>query len=160
MAEKCWLYLAIAMKKGYHAGSLFYIGILQAILLPYANKDLDNLFTVVAFAAAIRQQAIALGPQCFILNGLSMNRGQTFFIQGLDNLSRDAGNKRVGWNNGTFGNNSSGSHNGALTDNSTIQNGGVHANQAVVLNSAGVEQSAVTNSYIITYDAGIIVSNV
>ena len=86
------------MKKGYHAGSLFYIGILQAILLPYANKDLDNLFTVVAFAAAIGQQAVALGPQSFIFNSLGVNGSQALFVQGF----ADRGNNFGAFNKNLF----------------------------------------------------------
>ena len=93
---------------------------------------------MVAFAATVGQQAIALGPQSFILNCLGMDRSEALFIQGFDDLGWNACYKAIGGNNGALGNNSTGSNDGALADNCTIQNGGMHADEAVILNRAGM----------------------
>ena len=43
---------------------------------------------------------------------------------------------------------------------STVKHGGMHTDEAVVLNSAGMQQSAVAYGYIIANDAGVFVGNV
>ena len=47
-----------------------------------------------------------------------------------------------------------------MADYSAVKHGGMHTDEAVVLNSAGMQQSAVAYGYIIAYDAGVFVGNV
>lgn len=115
---------------------------------------------MVAFAVIIRQQAVAFGPQCFVFQCLSMDSSNAFFVQSFDNLGRNACNQGIRRNNGAFGYNGAGSNNGAVTDYSTVKHGGMHTDEAVVLNSAGMQQSAVAYGYIIANDAGVFVGNV
>ena len=89
-----------------------------------------------------------------------MNSSNAFFVQSFDNFGRNACNQRVRRNDGALGYNGAGSNNGAVTDYSTVKHGGMHTDEAVVLNSAGMQQSAVAYGYIIAYDAGGFVGNV
>ena len=89
-----------------------------------------------------------------------MDSSDAFFVQSFDNLGRNACNQGVRRNDGAFGYNSTGSNNGAVADYSAVKHGGMHTDEAVVLNSAGMQQSAVAYGYIIAYDAGVFVGNV
>ena len=89
-----------------------------------------------------------------------MDSSNAFFVQSFDNLGRNACNQGIRRNNGAFGYNGAGSNNGAVTDYSTVKHGGMHTDEAVVLNSAGMQQSAVAYGYIIANDAGVFVGNV
>ena len=128
-------------------------------MLPCLEK-LNDFFTVITFTIIVRQQAVAFGPQGFVFQRLSVDSGDTFFVQGFDNLGRNAGNQGIRRYDGAFGYNSTGSNDRAVTDYSAVKYGRMHADEAVVLNSAGMQQSAVAYSYIITDDAGVVISNV
>ena len=128
-------------------------------MLPCLGK-LNDFFAVITFAVIVRQQAVAFGPQGFIFQRLGVDSGDTFFVQGFDNLGRNAGNQGIRRYDGAFGYNSTGSNDRAVADYSAVKYGRMHADEAVVLNGAGMEQSAVAYSYIITDDAGVVISNV
>lgn len=128
-------------------------------MLPCLGK-LNDFFAVIAFTVIVRQQAVAFGPQSFVFQSLSVDCSYTFFVQCFDNLGRNAGNKGVRRYDGAFGYNGAGSNDGAVADYSTVKYGGVHTDEAVVLNSAGMQQSAVAYGYIIAYDAGVFIGNV
>ena len=128
-------------------------------MLPCLGK-LNDFFTVITFTIIVRQQAVAFGPQGFVFQCLSVDSSDTFFVQGFDNLGRNAGNQGIRRYDGAFGYNSTGSNDRAVTDYSAVKYGGMHADEAVVLNGAGMQQSAVAYSYIITDDAGVVISNV
>ena len=115
---------------------------------------------MVAFAVIVRQQAVAFGPQSFVFQSLSVDSSYTFFVQGFDNLGRNAGNQGIRRYDGAFGYNSAGSNDRAVADYSAVKYGRMHADEAVVFNGAGMQQSAVAYSYIITDDAGVVISNV
>ena len=118
------------------------------------------MLAVVAFAVIVRQQAVAFGPESFVFQCLSMDSSDAFFVQSFDNLGRNACNQGIRRNNGAFGYNSTGSNDGAMADYSAVKHGGMHTDEAVVLNSAGMQQSTVAYGYIIAYDAGVFVGNV
>ena len=128
-------------------------------MLPCLGK-LNDFFAVITFAVIVRQQAVAFGPQGFIFQRLGVDSGDTFFVQGFDNLGRNAGNQGIRRYDGAFGYNSTGSNNGAVADYSAVKHDGMHTDEAVVLNSAGMQQSAVAYGYIIAYDAGVFIGNV
>ena len=115
---------------------------------------------MVAFAVIVGQQAVAFGPQSFVFQCLSVDSSNAFFVQSFDNLGRNAGNQRIRRYDGAFGYNSTGSNDGAVADYSTVKYGGVHTDEAMVLNSAGMQQSTVAYGYIIAYDAGVFIGNV
>lgn len=122
--------------------------------------NLNDFFAVIAFAVIVGQQAVAFGPQSFVFQGLSVDSSNSFFVQGFDNLGRNAGNQGIRRYDGALGYNGTGSNDRAVTDYSTVKYGRMHADEAVVFNGAGMQQSAVAYSYIITDDAGVVISNV
>lgn len=122
--------------------------------------NLNDFFAVIAFAVIVGQQAVAFGPQSFVFQGLSVDSSNAFFVQGFDNLGRNAGNQGIRRYDGALGYNGTGSNDRAVTDYSTVKYGRMHADEAVVFNGAGMQQSAVAYSYIITDDAGVVISNV
>lgn len=128
-------------------------------MLPCLGK-LNDLLAVVAFAVIVGQQAVTFGPESFVFQCLSVDSSNAFFVQSFDNLGRNAGNQGVRRYDGAFGYNSTGSNDRAVADYSAVKYGGMHADEAVVFNGAGMQQSAVAYSYIITDDAGVVISNV
>ena len=115
---------------------------------------------MVAFAVIVGQQAVAFGPQSFVFQCLSVDSSNAFFVQGFDNLGRNAGNQGIRRYDGAFGYNGTGSNDRAVADYSAVKYGGMHTDEAVVFNSAGMQQSTVAYGYIIAYNAGVFIGNV
>ena len=93
-------------------------------MLPCLWK-LNDFFAVIAFTVIVRQQAVAFGPQSFVFQSLSVDCSYTFFVQGFDNLGRNAGNQGIRRYDGALGYNGTGSNDRAVADYSSVKYGGM-----------------------------------
>ena len=117
--------------------------------------QLHNLFSMVQFAVNIRFYTVTDSPFTFVFNGLGMNI--LHGINGLHHFGRNTHDEGIRRNNGVLGHHGAGSNDRAPADLGTIEDGGMHANQYMVFNLAGMDDSAVADGYIVTDDAGIVV---
>src|SRR4051812_13565197 len=79
--------------------------------------------------------------------------------QGLDHLAGDAQHQAAGRDHRSLGDQRARPHDRAGTDDGVVQHGGLHADEAGIVDAAGVEHRAVTDDYVRADDAGAVVGD-